>query len=209
MGENMNEMNWSKIIDGLQRFMIWVVIMITVFSILALIFFDVLAGTGVMMYLTNGDIFASITISLATTGLLMTLMLIVYQLAKAKKVKLTGVLIISIIVAVGVFGLDVFFDSLTADYLRFKAIISIDSLPKGDVHIYFRALIGGISSVGEPLGMAMIFGLPILKNVLKDVVDRSDSPTPKNRPTTPRTNGIPPVRSFRTNQTKSTTRRKR
>ena len=182
--------------------------MIAVFSILALIFFDVLAGTGVMMYLTNGDVFASIAISLATTGLLMTLMLIAYQLAKAKKVKFTGPLIISTILSLGVFGLDIFFDSLTADYLRFKTIVSIDSLPKGDVHIYFRTLIGGISSVGEGLGMAMIFGLPILKNVLKDVVERSDSPSPKNRPPTPRTNGIPSVGNFRTNQTTST-RRKR
>ena len=189
------EHDWGKVIDFVQKGMIWFVILLSAISILALILFDFLAGAGVMLSLTQGNLMASTSISLATSGLLMSILFMAFQSMRSKKKSMGVFGLVAFVLAIGVSGLDVYFDSLTADYLRFGYIVSMKSLGSNDVHILFRTLIGGISLVGEGLAIGMIFGMPILKGVLSDAlttsnqnpnsggsIGRKSSYKPQNRP---------------------------
>jgi len=125
----------------------------------------------VMLYLTNGNMLIAVGISLATSGLLMALMLTGQTLLKSGST--LGFGIVLMVIALGVHCLDVYFDSLTADYLRYGQIIVLDTLPDKDVHKWFRVLIGGISTVGEQLAISIILGMPVLKNLISNALPTS------------------------------------
>jgi len=167
----MSEQKWSKVIDGIQTAMLAILIIVITVCILSLIFFDALAGAGIMLYLTNGNVLVSILISLATSGLLLSLMFIGYELITNKKSKsVVGWGLVVLLVAGLVYCVDVYFDSLTADYLRFGNIVLIESLPEGDIQWLFRSLIGGISTVGESLAISIILGMPVLKKIISNAL---------------------------------------
>jgi len=176
---------WDKAIDWLQAAMLWFLVIVVAVCVLTLILFDILVGAGVMMYLTGENLEASIFISLATSGLLIALMVIGYMLMDKDKKGMKGVGIGVLLLALGVYGLDIFFDSLTADYLRFGTIISLDSLIENEqmIHMLFRALIGGISTIGESLAMAIIVGMPVLKEIINNALpDRYSSTVKRSVP---------------------------
>lgn len=177
----MTEKNWDSLIDGIQSMMLMVLVITVAVSILCLILFDTLAGTGVMLYLTNGNVPISLAISFATSGLLMSLMFLV-QTTFSKGKKITTVAALLFLGALAVGCLDVYFDSLTADYLRFGEITSLSSLPETDVHILYRSLLGGLSTLGEPLAIAILFGLPVLKNLISGALPNRNSKQNKKEP---------------------------
>lgn len=72
---------FNKTIDIIQGSLVWFVISIITVCIAVLFLFDVLAGTGTMLYLTGGLEWQSVVISMATTGLLFALMFIGYMLS--------------------------------------------------------------------------------------------------------------------------------
>lgn len=165
----MSHTNWDSIIDRLQAGLVWFVIGVVVTCTCALILFDVLVGAGTMYFLTQKNVAASVAISLATTGLLMALMFVGYQLSNksSQTVKKMGYGIA--IAAFLVFCLDVYFDSLTADILRFGQIIQTHEV----VHNLFRALLGGISTIGEAMAIAIIVGMPVLKVIINNAIPES------------------------------------
>lgn len=174
---------WEMVIDGLQRLLLVIVILVIAAAILSLIMFDVFVGTGVMMYLTQNNLKISVFISLATTGLLMSLMTIGYLFISRAKGKTKNV---SIGIGLGAFSfglaiyaLDVYFDSLTADFFRYGKIIVLNTITDKTNHILFRCLIGGISTVGESLALAIIMGMGILKDIIKNALPDL---TPKKSP---------------------------
>jgi len=175
----MTDRNWESLIDGLQAFMLGVLVITVAVSILCLILFDTLAGTGVMLYLTKENVGISLAISFATSGLLMSLMFLVQTtFSKNKKVSVgTGLLFLG---ALAVGALDVYFDCLTADYLRFGQIISLSVLPETDVHVLYRSLLGGLSTLGEPLAIAILLGLPVLKNLISGALPNKSTAKPKS-----------------------------
>jgi len=125
-------------------------------------------------------------------------MFIGYTVISSKGKGKLGVGVVLLIVAFGVYCLDVYFDSLTADYLRFGRIVSMKEYPLSqDVHLLFRVLIGGISTVGESLAVAIILGMPLLKKVISDALPKQ---TIYNKPRTykPFTpSNVSPERKFR------------
>ena len=165
--------DWDKTIDNIQFGMLWFVVSILVICVSVLILFDVLAGAGVMTYLTNGNVPASIFISLATSGLLISLMVLGYSASSNTNKKTISIGKLIGVVAFGVYCLDVYFDSMTADYLRFNQIMVLKDIPNYQVHLLFRILIGGISTVGEALAMAIILGMPILKEIINKAIPES------------------------------------
>ena len=169
----MTENVWNNLIDSIQAIMLGILIIVVAICILALIFFDVLVGTGVMMYLTGDDLQVSVFISLSTSGLLISLMFIGQSLTSSGKSSKFGFGAVILVIAFGVYCLDVYFDSLTADYLRFGQIILLDTLPKEDIHVYFRTLIGGISTIGESLAIGIILGMPVLKSLVSNALPKS------------------------------------
>ena len=166
-----NEFNWNMVIDRIQFAMLWFIVAVVVVCIIVLILFDVLAGAGIMVYLTNKNIPVSFFISMATTGLLVSLMFIAYSLAK-KKSTLGGGWVIGLI-SFGVYCIDVYFDSLAADYLRFGEVMALSQIPNPNIHLLFRFLLGGISTVGETLALSIILGMPVLKEVLNRAIPDS------------------------------------
>lgn len=165
---------WEAAIDGLQRLLLVIVILVIAAAILSLILFDVFVGTGVMMYLTQNNLMNSIFISLATTGLLMSLMTIGYLFISKAKGKtrniFIGIGIGAFIFGLAIYALDVYFDSLTADIFRYGEIVDLNTLADKTNQLLFRCLIGGISTVGESLALAIIMGMGILKEVIKNAL---------------------------------------
>lgn len=162
----MTSTNWDNVIDRLQTGLVWFVIIVTVVCTCALILFDVLVGAGTMYFLTQQNVWVSVVISMATTGLLMALMFIGYNLSKNENDGIQyagwGVAIL----AFAVYCLDVYFDSLTADILRFGSIVQTEEM----VHYLFRALLGGISTIGEAMAISIIVGMPVLKTIINNAI---------------------------------------
>jgi hypothetical protein len=75
--------------------------------------------------------------------------------------------------------LDIYFDSLTADYLRFGEFVALKDLPMNvrSIQVAFRGLIGGISVVGEGLAVAIILGMPVLKGIIKNAMPTAKQET--------------------------------
>ena len=174
-------MKFDTTIDFIQKALVWFVISVITVCIAVLFLFDALAGTGTMLFLTGGKEWQSVVISLATTGLLFSLMFIGYVMSINTKSGLVqkvgkGVLVASAVIYIQ----DIIFDALLADVLRFG---TIDVAMKVDILQWmFRGLIGGISTVGDALAIAMISGMPVLKSIVNEAVgnkvaeDRPKSP---------------------------------
>ena len=157
-------------------------IFVVAVSTATLILFDVAVPAGGSMdFLTNGNIVAAWGISLATTGLLMALMFTAYSLIDSKKgtPKFYGGIAV-LIVSFAVYCMDIAFDSLSADVFRFNTIVSIKNIENPSVHIMFRTLIGGISTVGEALAIAIIIGMPVLKSFINNALPLSHRSTQQN-----------------------------
>jgi hypothetical protein len=165
--------NWDRTIDTIQAGLVWFVIMTLCTA--TLILFDVLAGTGVDYFLTQGNLLVSVVISMATTGLLMALMFIGYSMIERKGMNKSAKTVgySMLVFAFGVFCLDVVFDSLSADVLSFGKIVALSETTNANVHLMFRVLIGGISVVGEALAIAIIMGMPVLKGIINNALPPS------------------------------------
>jgi hypothetical protein len=135
-----------------------------------------------MLFLTNGKTWQSVVISLSTTGLLFALMFIGYMLMENRKRAIKGMGTVVMIFAFLIYVEDVIFDSLLADVLRYGAVqLSVDNL-----QWLFRILLGGISTVGDGLAVAMIIGLPVLKNIVGAAINTSTDTEPVKRYTEPK-----------------------
>lgn len=181
----MEKINWSKIIDGITVFMLGIVLLILVVCTVVLLSFDSLVGTGSMMVFTNQHLAYSSFISLATTGMGIALAFMAY-IAYARGYNKLG---LGFGFAAGfVLLIDVYFDSLTADWLRYGFFVAIKNLSEADQnnHILFRILIGGLSLIGEPLAVAIIVGIPELKGFIRSVLPQHTRPQPGTAPTQPR-----------------------
>lgn len=180
----MSNINWESVIDKLQAALVWVVIAVLVFCTIILLAFDSLAGTGIGMNLTRGNLTASITISLATTGLLTAVAFLAY-LANSKGYGAIGksLAIVSVIFLL----IDIYMDALGADILHYGAIVMVKNVPEAErtVHVLYRVLIGGLSTVGEPLALAIIVGMPVLKDIIENAIpvsQRGYTPRPQPKP---------------------------
>ena len=178
----MRKVNWDSVIDTVQAGLVWFVIFVVTICTATLVLFDVLAGAGVMNFLTSNNLLVAIFISLATTGLLLALMFIGYTMSEKENALAKSVGWTLLGVAFLVYCIDIYFDSLTADVLRFAAIVSVKDITNPQVHMLFRALIGGISTVGEALAVSIIVGMPVLKKFINNAM-----PVSRRSYTAPRT----------------------
>lgn len=174
---------FSKTIDTIQAGLVWFVVVIITVCIAVLFLFDVLAGTGTMLFLTGGKGWQSVVISLATTGLLFALMFIGYMMAESNNGWMEKVGFVVMSFAFLIYLEDVAFDALLADILRYGTI------QKGidNIQWMFRFLIGGISTVGDALAVAMIAGMPVMKKIIGVSLKHipSNLPTSQTQTVTP------------------------
>lgn len=175
----MNTSKFEKTIDTVQASLVWFVIAIITVCIGILFLFDVLAGTGTMLFLTGGKAWQSVVISLATTGLLFALMFIGYLLYENKQhiIKRVGGFVL--VVAFLIYIEDVIFDALLADILRYGTIAFGMVDP---IQWMFRFLLGGISTVADALAIAMVLGLPVLKTIIGKAVQDPQISHSQGRP---------------------------
>lgn len=167
----MRRINWDSIIDKLQISLVFFVILVVAISTCTLILFDIVVPAGgTMNFLTNKNETAALGISFATTGLLMALMFIGYTLLEKKNTAMKNIGIGVLIAAAIVYVIDIIFDALSADIFRFGYIVGLKDIPDPIVHVLFRLLIGGISTIGEGLAIAIIVGMPILKTLINDAL---------------------------------------
>ena len=163
---------FDNTIDNIQASLVWFVISIITVCIAVLFLFDVLAGTGTMLFLTNGKEWQSVVISLATTGLLFALMFIGYMMMESKSSVYSSIGKGVLAAAFLIYAVDVAFDALLADILRYGTIMK-----NGDVDAIqwaFRGLLGGISTVGDALAIAMVIGMPVLKSIIGKSLGKSE-----------------------------------
>jgi len=167
----MRKVNWDSVVDNVQAGLVWFVIMIVATCTATLILFDIVVPAGgSMKYLTGGNDAVAIGISLATTGLLMSLMFVGYTMLSKKDNTTRSIGYFILTISFFVYCMDIAFDSLSADVFRYSAIVSIKDVDNSSVHIMFRALIGGISTVGEALAIAIIIGMPVLKTIINNAM---------------------------------------
>jgi hypothetical protein len=178
----MKLVNWDSVIDNIQAGLVWFVIVVVTICTATLILFDVLAGMGIMDYLTSGNMVVATLISLATTGLLLALMFIGYTMQEKKSTGAKSVGWVLLLIAFLVYCVDVVFDSLTADVLRFSMIVSTNEIPNPYVHMLFRGLLAGISTVGEALAVSIIIGMPVLKTFINNALPVSRRMPINNQP---------------------------
>jgi len=77
-------------------------------------------------------------------------------------------------------------DSLGADILHYGQIVMVKNVIESErtVHVLYRVLIGGLSTVGEPLALAIIVGMPVLKDIIENAMpisQRGYTPRPQQR----------------------------
>ena len=159
--------SFNKTIDTIQSMLVGFVIVVVTVCIAVLFLFDVLAGTGTMLYLTGGKAWQSVVISLSTTGLLFALMFIGYSLTDNKNQFIQQVGKFIMLMSGLIYLEDVIFDALLADILRYG---TLGSVAPDSIQWMFRVLLGGISTVGDALAFAMILGMPVLKNVISSAL---------------------------------------
>lgn len=181
----MAKINWTNVIDQLQAALVWAVIGVLATCTIILLAFDSLAGAGINYELTRGNMLASVTISLATTGLLTAVAFLAYLADRNDYGVASKILML---VSVIFLGIDIYFDALGADILHYGQIISIKDLPQATkgVHTIYRLLIGGLSTVGEPLALAIITGMPVMKEIIKNAIPVSQQayqPRPQQQTT--------------------------
>lgn len=162
--------DWDKIISGIQIGMVWFIIGLVSLCTLVLVFADTFIGAGTMYFFTAGKTGLSFLISMATTGLLMAIAFMGYTIIEKTEYSIFGWALL--ILSIGFYLLDTYFDSLAADVLRFGEIATVANLPDKTNHILFRILIGGISTLGEPLAVGILIGLPVMKKMIESIIPR-------------------------------------
>lgn len=139
---------------------------IAVSALISLIGFDVVAGQVSIQHMSNPTVgwFAS----LATTGLQMALFgSVMYGIREQWG---WGTIVALIGIALIPAGIDIYFDYLAPDVIRFGMFIELSttlSLPEQFPHLLFRCLSAGISLVGEPLAATSIIIFPVLRELFQ------------------------------------------
>lgn len=169
-GREIAKVFFNGVLDGAPFLVIFIMIAIVIFAILALLIADILTGQITSNYMFRDPSYG-FWVSMATTGLLTCFIALA---VKARKDKWPITWIIGFgLMAVSIQTLDIYFDSLSVDIKRFGAIIAVaDQLshPETTAHILFRALVGIISLVGEPMATVGIFTFPIMKELLNSML---------------------------------------
>lgn len=73
-------------------------------------------------------------------------------------------------------GIDVFFDAMSVDIIRFGFFINVSQQFAGNptealMHNLFRVMVGALSAIGEPLAAGSVMIFPVMKEIFKGVFD--------------------------------------
>lgn len=131
--------------------------------------FDVVAGKTTIEYMSNSPGFAWLTTG-GTTGLLLALIgAALYTYRERWSIKVWGPLFLAAAIPSII---DMYFDSLAADIVRFGHLVIINDLPAAEKlpHICFRVLVGGLSAVGDPMAAMSVIVFPFLRELFKGFV---------------------------------------
>lgn len=180
----MSNSEWNTVIEWLRTLLVWFLIVLTALCIVVLILFDTFVGAGFLYGMTQGDWIKATLISMATTGLLIALMFLGKRMLDGDGVGWSGLILL--IAALGVYGIDTYFDSLGADIMRYGDLVSIADLPTIDqnVQVLYRILIGGMSTVGEPLAIAIITGMSVVEDIISAALPGGSRTTRRTYPST-------------------------
>jgi len=141
---------------------------IAVAALVSLLAVDIITGKYTAEHMTSSD-FGWFS-SLATTGLVMALMgTVMYGFRERWSVWVMAPLILVAIVPVSI---DVYFDSMSVDIIKFgHFIVASQALDPAEVipHYLFRIMIGALSAIGEPLAATSVIIFPVLKELFKGV----------------------------------------
>lgn len=160
-------------IDALPYLVTIVIALIGFAGLIALIVGDVVAGHIIGSYLTKNFWFG-LVMSFATTGLIAASVAGMMKGVEIKMNKwfLTG---LAVVVALLMFG-DIYLDSLSPDIMRFgrPILVKLDlGVAERMPHNVFRALVAGVSLVGETVGTIGLMYFPVLKEFFNKMVDVS------------------------------------
>ena len=153
----------------------FVAFVITLGSLLSLAAFDPVVGMFSAEYALGGNRLAAGFTSLATSGLALGLVGTCFYGWRERWSM--WVLLPLIVVSLVPASIDVYFDGMAPDIIRFGHFIipsqhfgvdSPDILP----HNLYRVMFGALSAVGEPLTAASVIIFPVLKDLLRGVFSR-------------------------------------
>lgn len=182
----MSKVNWNGIIDGIAAGMLVLSLLVLTTGTLALLLFDSIVGTGSIYKLSeflqgNNRLFVSIFGSMSSTGLQTALAFTGYLLYRRG----FGALGWAMFGAGLIFwGIDVYFDALTADIVRYGNFVALQSLSgvEKTTHALWRTVVGGFSAVGEFLAFAILAGMSELKAFIRSTLNNFEKYTPPQQP---------------------------
>jgi hypothetical protein len=177
--------NLQKFIDVVADAIPYVIVAVTfavsAAAIISLLLIDVITGQVTGKYI-SGDNWFGLLSSLAATGLLIaTGALFASSMSKMGKGN-WAYLATSGLVYVVLQVVDMYFDGLSVDIMRFGQLVNITTLPaqEAQAHQIYRIFIGGTSFAGELIGGAAIVAFPLLKKWIKKMLGVEEKPeTPK------------------------------
>jgi len=193
----MSKVNWNGIIDGIAAGMLVLSLLVLTTGTLALLLFDSIVGTGSIYKLSeflqgNNRLFVSIFGSMSSTGLQTALAFTGYLLYRRG----FGALGWAMFGAGLIFwGIDVYFDALTADIVRYGDFVALQSLSgvEKTTHALWRTVVGGFSAVGEFLAFAILAGMSELKAFIRSTLNNFEKYTPPQQPKKQQPYHVPPT----------------
>ncbi len=109
--------------------------------------------------------------SLATTGIVLAVVGAAMYAWKERwdaRIVLTMVILALIPICI-----DIYFDALSVDIIKYHRFITLSELPFADRIPYtlFRVMVGALSAIGEPLAAASVILFPVMKELFKGVME--------------------------------------
>lgn len=138
-------------------------------SLIAMLLVDVLVGQYFGSYMANPEV--GWYVSLATTGL--NIAIIGTALYGYREGWPTALVMGILIVGLFPVGIDMYFDGITVDIIRFGRFVIVETdltLAEQLPHSLFRIMIAALSAVGEPLAATSVIIFPVMRELFKGVL---------------------------------------
>lgn len=143
--------------------------LITLASFIAMLLVDLYIGRYIATYMANEDV--GTLISFATTCLVIAMIGTgLYGYRESWSPSLT---ISILLLALAPVSVDIYFDCMSVDIIRYGHYIDVTTLPLAEQvpHKLFRALVGTLSAISEPLTASSVIIFPVLREIFKGVLN--------------------------------------
>jgi hypothetical protein len=142
-------------------------------ALIALVGMDAVTGKFSSTHMMNNNEGMGWFMSLGTTGVVLALVgMVMYSIRERWHI---AIILLFIAMAAIPVCIDIYFDGMSVDIIRFGQFVDLSAMPPGIVlpmaeilpHKLFRVMVGALSAVGEPLAALSVIIFPIMRELFK------------------------------------------